>query len=67
MDLRCWRCGVEPDDYAEITTYGDTDRQFIPTRWPTGDHEHSSVPPSPSQLAADGDRAMARIGALWGS
>jgi hypothetical protein len=63
--MKCWQCGVEPDDVHEITTLGDAEPQYIAGRWPSGDHEHAEVPPTPAALAAGGDAALARVLAEW--
>jgi hypothetical protein len=64
-DLRCWQCGVEPIGLADVRTYGDPGPVLIPTGWPAGDHEHAVTPPTPIELQAGGDRALARIMEEW--
>jgi hypothetical protein len=63
--VRCWQCGVEPLEVHDITTFGDLpDRKYLPSRWPPGDHEHAVQPPTPGELAEQGDRVAARIMAI---
>lgn len=58
--LRCWQCGVEPDDVIEDQQLGEPNPRQIPV-WPAGDHPHAVHPPTPQQLAADGHAALRRI------
>jgi hypothetical protein len=62
--VRCWQCGIEPYGVHEVTTLSDREPQYLPGRWPPGDHEHAVQPPSPSELLDRGDRAVARIMAI---
>lgn len=63
--LRCWQCGVEPTKAADVRTISDPGPVLIPAGWPPGDHEHAVHPPTPSELQAGGDRALARIVEEW--
>jgi hypothetical protein len=65
MTLRCWQCGVEPDDTVEITTFGEDEPRLLPASWPPGDHPHAVNPPTPQQLREAGHAAMARILNIW--
>lgn len=62
--MRCWQCGVEPLDVHEIATLSDPQPTYIAGRWPDGDHQHAVAPPTPSELADQGDHAVARILAI---
>lgn len=66
--VRCWYCGAQPLEVAEVTAYGDLEPQFIAGRWPAASdgHAHAVVPPTPSELAAGGDAALQRIIEDWG-
>jgi hypothetical protein len=59
--MRCWQCGVEPDEVLEVTRMGDAEPSFLPGRWPPGDHPHAERPPTPAELSAAGDAVMARM------
>jgi hypothetical protein len=61
MELRCWQCGVEPTGLAEVTLMEDPEPRYLPTGWPTGDHQHDLVAPTAGQLAAAGDAARQRM------
>lgn len=63
-DLRCWQCGARPDEVFEVTSLADPEPQYLPGRWPDGDHEHAVHPPTPGELEAAGSAALARIVAL---
>jgi hypothetical protein len=58
--VRCWWCGVEPDDVLEITTLGDETRRYLPV-WPPGDHDHAESPPTPGELLERGAWRFDRI------
>jgi len=62
MDLRCWLCGVEPDEIVTITLPGQV-RPLAqePVRWPLGDHEHSLVPSSNADVLKAGDTAFRQV------
>lgn len=62
--MRCWYCGVEPDQLIEVTTFGDVEPRYM-ANWPAGDHEHSETPPSPGELLAAGARSFDRLMAAW--
>lgn len=51
-EMRCWWCGVEPNDIHDIVTADDTIVRRIP-EWPPGDR--------PEQLTAAGHTALRRI------
>ncbi len=60
---RCWWCGAEADMY-EVTRFCDPEPVYVPGDWdrPSLDgHEHAITPPTPGQLAAQGDAAIARL------
>lgn len=59
-DLRCWQCGIEPDDVLVVRRLcGEVDH--IP-HWPTGaDHTHAARPPTPDELAAAGGVALDNV------
>jgi len=62
--MRCWWCGVEPDDVLEDTRLGDAERRYLPV-WPSGDHDHAERPPTPGEMLEAGARRFDRImGAL---
>jgi hypothetical protein len=63
--ITCWQCGVEPLESIEVTRMGEREPSYVPGRWPPGDHEHAVNPPTPSELLAAGDRAVARILEEW--
>jgi hypothetical protein len=56
VDIRCWWCGVEPNELVEVREFGGTVR-YIPN-WPQGDHRHAEQTPTPNQLADEGLRMM---------
>lgn len=65
-DLRCWKCGVEPLDVIDVSTLGQLPgTSLIPAGWPSADHNHEVTPPTPADLAARGDRSLARIMEIW--
>lgn len=64
MELRCWQCGVEPEEVFEVTTLAEARPRYVPGRWPVGDHPHAFEPPSPGELARAGDAAAGRILAI---
>jgi hypothetical protein len=63
--MNCWQCGVEPTGLAEVSRLGDAEPRYLPTGWPPADHPHAFDPPSPSELLAAGDAALARVLAEW--
>jgi hypothetical protein len=63
--MRCWQCGAEPLEVFDVTTLGDAEPRYMPGRWPPGDHEHAVTPPTPAEIAAAGDAALARIVEEW--
>lgn len=63
--MRCWQCGVEPLGAIEVTTFGEAQPRYVADLWPPGDHEHAGNPPTPSELLARGDAALARVLAEW--
>lgn len=60
MTIRCWICGVESDEVADVSSL-DGRVEYLPVRWPAGDHEHEATPPTPAELSARGDAAMRRL------
>jgi hypothetical protein len=55
-ELRCWQCGIEPDDVFVIRRLcGSVD--YIPD-WPSGDHKHAVRAPTPDELVTDGRVAL---------
>jgi hypothetical protein len=64
--MKCWQCGVEPFETFDIRTFGDPDAVYIAGSWPPAtDHEHAERPPTPAELAAGGDAALARVLTEW--
>jgi hypothetical protein len=63
--MRCWWCGVEPDDVhtLEITSLGDAKPRYLTNiDWPdAGDHDHAEKPPMPGELLEYGSRCFDRI------
>jgi hypothetical protein len=64
-EIRCWQCGAEPTGLVEVTTLCEAEPRYMPSGWPEGDHEHAANPPTPAELQAGGDAALARILAEW--
>lgn len=62
--MRCWQCGVEPLNVINTTGLGDPEPTYMPGYWPPGDHQHAVQPPTPGELAEQGDRVAARILAI---
>ncbi|MEV5819281.1 hypothetical protein AB0L22_08910 [Micromonospora haikouensis] len=58
--IRCWQCGVEPDDVIEDWPLCKPGPIKI-YNWPSGDHTHAATPPTPEQLAADSHTTWRRI------
>ncbi len=60
--MRCWWCGVEPDDVEtyDVVTGGSPQpvRTIEHGRWPGGDHTHAATPPTADELA---DQAYAML------
>jgi hypothetical protein len=51
--MKCWLCGVEPCEMAEIPVVESTHVRQIPI-WPPNDrdHVHAEEPPTPEELLA---------------
>jgi hypothetical protein len=66
--VRCWWCGVEPEEVYEITTLAEAEPRYLP-HWPGGgDHEHAERRPTPAQMEQAGHETLARIQRLtWPS
>lgn len=58
--MRCWWCGVEPDNVLTTQTLGDPAPRYWPV-WPAGDHDHAEEPPSPGELLRAGADRFDRI------
>jgi hypothetical protein len=64
---RCYICGAKPQ-LIDVTQLGDPEPQYMPGHWPPGDHTHAlnpPAPPTPSDLQAQGDAALAQVRAQW--
>jgi hypothetical protein len=63
---RCYICGVQPQ-LVDVTQLGDPEPRYMPGAWPPGDHTHSHAlaMPTPYELSADGDSALAAIVESW--
>ncbi|MFF0822384.1 hypothetical protein ACFYUR_18640 [Micromonospora haikouensis] len=59
-EVRCWQCGVEPDDVIEDWQLCKPEPTLI-YNWPAGDHTHAATPPTPEQLDADSHTTWRRI------
>jgi len=59
--LRCWQCGVEPEQVTEVTTLVDSQPRYLPAKWPPGDHEHEVDKPTPDELVERGRRSVDQI------
>lgn len=57
--MRCWLCGVEPDDVHTLSSFDGPVRQILV--WPAGDHAHALHPPSPPQLEQADHEALMQI------
>jgi hypothetical protein len=57
--IRCWHCGVQPEDLDEVRSPEGSVR-FVP-QWPVGDHEHAERPPTPEGLHDAGSATFLRI------
>jgi len=60
--MKCWLCGAEPA-LVEVTTPIDTQRRYLPGRWPPAldGHTHAERPPTPGELEQAGHEALSRI------
>lgn len=59
-DLRCWQCGIEPDDVHVIRSLGGH-VDYIPA-WPEDDdHKHAARPPTPDELVTAGWVALDKV------
>jgi hypothetical protein len=56
-ELRCWQCGVEPEDVIVVRNFGGA-VDYIPDGWPAGDHKHAVRPPTPDELVMAGWAAL---------
>ena len=66
-ELRCWQCGIEPDEVVEVTTFQDLpERRYLPASWPEGDHQHEVTAPTPGELIWRGSVIADRVVANWG-
>lgn len=66
--MRCWWCGVEPDELYEITKLGDPEPRYLPNWPPATDHEHAERQPTPEQMQQAGHETLMRIHRLtWPS
>lgn len=65
VTMRCWQCGVEPLDVIEVTTLSQAKPEYVPGRWPPGDHPHALRPPTPQELVDDGHQRLRRILEDW--
>jgi len=63
-DYRCYICGAEPE-LIDVTQLGDPEPRCMPGAWPPADHTHAVAPPTPSELQAGGDDALAAIVESW--
>jgi len=71
----CWRCGYEADvEWVEITSFGDVDDWCVPARMlcmtpgcvdENGSNATSAEPPTPEQIQARAERALARLREVW--
>ena len=59
--LRCWQCGAEPLEVLEVSRLGRAQPEYLPGRWPPGDHTHAVDKPTPEQLVAEGHAILRRI------
>jgi hypothetical protein len=56
--MRCWICGVEPDEVYDIHVMESAQAVRQVPKWPAGDHRHSETPPSPEDLLAEANWMM---------
>lgn len=60
--MRCWWCGVEPDDAETYDVMSGEDsppvRRVEHVRWPGGDHTHAERPPTADELADQACRML---------
>jgi hypothetical protein len=63
-DYRCYICGAERQR-VDVTQFDNPESQYMPGLWPPGDHTHAVAPPTPSELLAGADEALAAIIESW--
>jgi hypothetical protein len=64
--IRCWACGVEPEETYEVQSMEQADAIATVIRWPAStDHEHADRQPTPEELDAAGRVSLLKIQEEW--